>query len=107
MELEARRISLEKWHGVRILDLFAAAATGKSNDGARNSFTKTAAAQLDNILEMASPFATNIKQAASKQELSMEQKIALLNKLNSVEDKSSSTIMNTFREAAASIDKKA
>lgn len=107
IESEAKRISLERWTGLRILDLFAAAAVGKTEDGSRKSFMRKATEQLDNILDMASPFSEQRNSTDKVQELSNDQKLELLAKLNASKDKSDAGIMKTLLTATSKIAEKA
>ena len=89
-----------------MLDLFTAAAAGKVDDGGRKSFMKQATEQLDEILDMASPF-TEGKKKAKTPTFTMEQKLELLSKANASKDKSVEGMLKAMSEAAENIAEKA
>ena len=106
VESEAKRVAWERWQGARMLDLFAAAAAGKSNDSSRQTFLRKTMQQLDDILSMASPFAKDAMSHAQKT-MSDEKKAALLSQLNALQDKSDEAIIGTMLAMTANVKDKA
>ena len=92
---------------MRLLDIFAGAAAGKLEENGRKSFIRKASDQLDQILDLASPFAIPEEKTPKKQDMTLEQQAELLSKLNASADKSIDGIIKTMAEAAEDRTKKA
>lgn len=77
-------ISFAYWQGQRLIDVFTAAAAPYSDDQNRRKYGKSVLDQLSEVVALIDPFADSSK--AKKQQnnsLTEEQKIELLNKVNS------------------------